>query len=311
MVPDLSGSLPGSRFHHGFAGFAAVAVMLLFLPQGAPGENALIECTSDTSLMEVAPEYNAGWTSSLQVGTNTQRNSARILFGFDVASTLPPGAVILRASLQILVLRADPFAAVNSPFELRRVLVPWNEGTKTGLKGGPSEDGEPSWDWISYPDIGWSEPGGLIGVDYSDAVSSTCFIKKPATYVFDSTPEMAHDVQTWLDAPDTNFGWMMRSQFEGVPKTARRVASREDTPALLSVDYYMPDAEPYISGVTTDGNSVVIQWTGGQGPYLLQRMPTTDGPWENYGVLIDGTTARVTAEGDQAYFRVLSSASLP
>ncbi|SRR5260221_4638586 len=47
-------------------------------------------------------------------------------------------------------------------------------------------------------------------------------------YQFESTLDTMADLQLWLDHPGTNFGWMLISQSEDTPFTARRFASRED-----------------------------------------------------------------------------------
>src|SRR5207244_2214967 len=52
------------------------------------------------------------------------------------------------------------------------------------------------------------------------------------------------DVQAWLDSPQANFGWMLKSEAEEVRFSARQFASREySNPAAapqLAIDYTPP-----------------------------------------------------------------------
>ena len=57
------------------------------------------------------------------------------------------------------------------------------------------------------------------------------------------------DVQTWLDDPTTNFGWMLIGQAEEANFTARRFASHEDTgrAPYLVIDYVPPPEVDFIA----------------------------------------------------------------
>src|SRR5260221_114502 len=63
---------------------------------------------------------------------------------------------------------------------------------------------------------------------------------------------MVADVQGWLDSPQTNFGWLLKTLSEVENFTARRFGSREDTnhPPLLVLEFTAPPIiqQPEISG---------------------------------------------------------------
>jgi hypothetical protein len=131
--------------------------------------------------------------------------------------------------------------STGSSFSLHRVLRPWGEGTKThdgtpdqpispGL-GGPATAGDATWnDRFFGGGSPWTVPGGAIGVDYSGARSAELEMGGTfnSPYTFASDPALVNDVQFWLDHPESNFGWMLVSDFEDIHSTARTFASRED-----------------------------------------------------------------------------------
>lgn len=61
-----------------------------------------------------------------------------------------------------------------------------------------------------------------------------------------------------------------------------------------------------ISGAKIQGGQIVIQWSGGKGPYQLQRRPSlTQGSWENVGNTTTGTSASDTVEAGNRFYRVV------
>jgi len=124
--------------------------------------------------------------------------------------------------------------AAVSFFDLRRVLLPWSEGVQVpevlespGL-GAPAMLGETTWDYRFALTNTWSTPGGQVGVDYATAVSGSALVQTIGeTVLFESSPGLLADVQSWVDQPSANFGWMLLTGDESVDRTARSFASRE------------------------------------------------------------------------------------
>jgi hypothetical protein len=80
-----------------------------------------------------------------------------------------------------------------------------------------------------------------VGFDTLETASASAFVygTLESPYQFGPSEPMRHDVQSWIDNPSSNFGWLLRSTSEASPKTARRFGSREDflnTP-LLRIEY--------------------------------------------------------------------------
>jgi hypothetical protein len=229
-----------------------VASLLICLGAAAAGaaETITIVPSADATLFEVNPENSAGGADFFNAGTTQNGTRNRALLQFDIASALPAGAQITGVDLQVEVLRRPADGFEVSFFGLHRVLRPWGEGGaipigNPGGLGGPAMPGDATWlHRFAFAET-WDAPGGAAGIDYLSALSSAAFIYDVGTYHFEGTTEMIRDVQSWLDHPESNFGWMLMCQTEELPFTARRFGSRENpnTPPLLTIEF-TPVPEP-------------------------------------------------------------------
>ncbi len=205
----------------------------------ARAETVTLKPAADTSLFENSPDNNLGhaWLAS---GTTKLGKKSRALIRFDLAS-IPTNAVVTSAAFTLRVVKV-PAAGPSSTFELHRVLGSWQEGTKGVMdrgQGAPAGANEATWKARSTPGLLWTVPGASSPNDFSSTASAAHLLAGTAFYTFASTPELVADVQAWLATPDANFGWILISKSEGVPKTARRIGNREDaanTPTLV-VEY--------------------------------------------------------------------------
>jgi len=98
----------------------------------------------------------------------------RAFLRFDVAGSVPPGAQIDAAELQITVSRAataDPL-----PASLHRVLADWGEaGSNAGERSGAgaaAQPGDATWTHRFYPTLTWL----AAGADFAGAASSSTTI---------------------------------------------------------------------------------------------------------------------------------------
>lgn len=238
-------------------------------------ETVSIPAAADTSLFAVNPGNNLGALLNVPLGPVNQTAGAggsiaegRVLMRFDVASRIPPGAVVTRAQLEFSVVK-ERFSGPALEVELRRMLVPWAEGTGAGGNSGTTaKAGEPSWNQRSTGDGAWGAPGGLAGVDFAPAPSATGTIDNVAKYTFASTPGLVSDVQAWLSGPGSNHGWILMGRSPQVRGSAKRIDTREGSAPVpnLVVEYTVPPPpELRFASVGLAGERVELRFRGEPG----------------------------------------------
>jgi hypothetical protein len=196
---------------------------------GSPGltltsvrDNTLYE--SDTGAL------SNGAGPAIFAGDNSSLNTRRGLLYFDVAGHLPAGVTILNAELRLHVSSVPVIA--SRMVNVHRVLADWGEGDSysSGGAGAPAESGDATWVHRFHPDSLWSSVGG----DFIVSASAGTAVPDTGSYIW-SSPELVADVQSWIDHPASEFGWILLGE-EGIPQTARKVDSREAVgPALAPV----------------------------------------------------------------------------
>ena len=212
---------------------------------------------ADTTLVEIAPDSNMGATWFLNAGTagsSGLRN--RGLYQFDFSS-IPAHSKIKFAAVTLEVTREPSGGGPSSSFALHRMLKSWGEGDKNSTEVGspglgfPASTNEATWNArFAFTTNTWTFPGASN--DFAAAVSSSTVVYGVALFpFFDSTPQMIADVQSWLNDPPSNFGWLLKTESESTARTARSFGSREfagidtNSPPYLEVEFIPP---PIISG---------------------------------------------------------------
>jgi hypothetical protein len=196
---------------------------------------------ADTSIYSDQPSNSNGGGPEFYAGNNARGQPRRALMRFDVAGSVPAGATINSASLQLFLATT---ASGPSNVSLSRVTSSWGEGKSSGQgDGAPATGGDATWVFRAYNTTFW----GVAGGDFASTVSASTMVNAAGQpYTFASTPKLVSDVQGWLSAPAGNFGWILIGN-ESATKIAKGFASRENTiasrrPALTIT--YTPVPEP-------------------------------------------------------------------
>jgi hypothetical protein len=182
----------------------------------------------------------------------------RSVIRFDVAGNVPAGATIDSAALSL-------FATTNNQtshftYDMFRVFVPWGEGIGVGLPTGqPAAAGDATWNSNRHNVSLWGVPGGASGTDYAAFPSSSQLIAASGPYSF---PNLAADVQSMLDSPATNHGWMLISSVQGELMSTRQFETRETTaghPPMLTIQYTpIPEPSTLALGITVTLIGVIL-----------------------------------------------------
>jgi hypothetical protein len=100
--------------------------------------------------------------------------------------------------------------------------------------------GDSTWRFRSFPTLEWTSLGGDFVATPSASLTIPAWIPNtimPQTWA--STPALVADVQGWVNAPATNFGWLLKLSNESPGRKSRRYQSRQSTeqPPQLTVTF--------------------------------------------------------------------------
>jgi spore coat protein A len=228
-------------------------------------DTVTLQPTKDNTLYEpIAPSFTdmsdgAGATmfsgkvkdADADPGSGTRPAVRRAVLAFDIASNIPAGATINSVQLTLYVDKVSQTAAFN--VNLYRLLSNWGEGTSnTGAsKQGQGElptTNDATWHHTFYPSLYWSLPGG----DFTLTSSAVKSVGNVGFYTWGSTSGLVSDVQSWLNTPAQNFGWIIRSD-ETTTQTTKRFATRESTGSTGGVSWKPTMVVNYTPLVITGG----------------------------------------------------------
>jgi hypothetical protein len=199
------------------------------IPAAALADVVTLSPSRDNSIYEhPLGLLSNGAGPGLFAGRTNQGLIRRALLRFDVAGAVPAGSTITSVTLSLNLSRSN---SGNVECGLHRLLVDWGEGTSVapgeGGRGTTPSAGDATWLHTFFDASFWSSPGGQPGVDFAQTPSGTATIGAAMMpYQWSSTPGLVADVQSWLNAPGTNFGWMLVGG-ESALGTAKRFDSRE------------------------------------------------------------------------------------
>lgn len=218
------------------------AALIVGLAAAAHAATVTLTPTKDNTLYESATgALSSGAGPHLLVGRTGQASFSRrrALLAFDVAGSVPAGATITGASLSMHVSQTG---AGPKSVELRRAVADWGEGTSDASAnpggGVAAQAGDATWIHTFSATTFWTTAGG----DFTATASASTMVSGVGSYGWSSSG-MAADVQSWLDQPAANFGWLVLGD-ESSSGTSKRFDSRQNSEAdvrpMLTVEYSLP-----------------------------------------------------------------------
>lgn len=222
------------------AGIAGILTLGSVATPVAAGTVVLTPLRDNTLYQNAKGALSNGAGSYLYAGATAGWALRRAVVVFDVAGSVPAGAEVVSARLE---LRMSRTIAGAYSVELHRLSADWGEGTSDAEggegDGGVATLGDATWIHTFWATTAWAAAGG----DFAATASATQSIDDIGTYSWGSTAALVSDVQDWLDAPAGNFGWILVGD-ESTPATAKRFNSREngDTSSVpkLEIVYLLP-----------------------------------------------------------------------
>lgn len=220
----------------------ALAVQLIVVNSG--------DKVTDTTIYDNDGSLSNGAGEVVVAGRTGLGQIRRSLLAFDL-SEIPAGSTVLDAKLSLSVTQVAPGVAPKS-LSLTRLTSAWGESGSNATspgQGAAAQTGDATWTHAFYQTVPWAAPGG----DFAGSPSASQAVIGIGTMTFTSTafPSLLVDIQGWIDAPTSNFGWIVRGN-EGVNSTGIQVASSEFTggpafrPTLSLTVVPVPEPSTYI-----------------------------------------------------------------
>jgi len=218
-----------------------LALILVALLGGAPSlaiaDIINISPSKDNTLYEFVPadgDRSNALGNHFFAGETGMGELRRGVLAFDIAGNIPAGSTILGVTLSLNMSRTGLDDARN--VELHKMLAGWGEGTSQATgdegQGAPATTNDATWRHRFFDTIFWATEGG----DFSARVSATQAVGAVGVYTW-SSPPMVGDVQSWLNNPATNFGWLVLGDESDI-LTAKRFDTRESaSPPILTIQY--------------------------------------------------------------------------
>jgi hypothetical protein len=167
----------------------------------------------------------------------------RGLIAFDVAAAgIPEGSTILDV---VLTMNLAQTAGGSTDVALHRSLRLWGEGFSDAsgneLEGATTNGLDATWMFPQYGGGAWARLGG----DFASA-SATVAASALGAYEW-SGGNLVADVQDWLDSPNSNFGWFIKSA--ETSGNVKAFVSRNSANVALRPTLEITYEEPVIPGI--------------------------------------------------------------
>ena len=200
--------------------------------------------SKDNTLYEFDPDdgdHSNGAGFHFFAGETAMSELRRGVLAFDIAGSIPPGSTIIGVTLSLNCSRV--FSDTARTVELHRLLADWGEGTSDAPgeegDGAPATTNDATWRHRFFDTIFWAMEGG----DFSPTVSASQSVGPVGPYTWNSA-QMVADVQSWVNNPAGNFGWLVLGD-ESAAGTTKRFDTRESaSPPVLTIEYRSGQSAP-------------------------------------------------------------------
>ena len=220
-----------------FKRLLALAVAAGALTAPVHADVAVLTPSADNTVYSEANFLSNGAGDYVFAGKNGGGLPRRALLKFDLWR-IPPGSTINSVSLRMYMSRAR---GGNATVNLHRLTADWGEANSDADSneggGGGAMPGDATWGHQFFDNDFWATPGGDYAVPASGSATVGFTV---GFYTWNTTPGLVADVQSWLNNPSANHGWIVIGN-EAATQTAKRFNSREHPTAAqrpqLTINY--------------------------------------------------------------------------
>lgn len=206
---------------------APTATPVVTFTPGVLNTVELVAARDNTLFQSSVGGTSNGAGEGLFAGKTNNNVLRRALVQFDIASAVPDGATIESVELTLSVTRT---VTQIQPFSVHRVTADWGEGSSDASanegRGANATSGDVTWTHTFSPDQTWQTQGG----DFVTTASGQVNAQGNGDYTWPSSSALVADVQSWVENPGLNFGWVVVGD-EVEVKSAKRFGSREHNDA--------------------------------------------------------------------------------
>jgi hypothetical protein len=206
--------------------------LCLCLPFSALAQADVVQLgtSKDNTIIQSEDLVSDGAGMHFFAGTTINNYVRRGLIAFDIAGSIPAGSTVTSVQLR---LHMSKTIGPDAIFELHQAVADWGEGTSVGTRGegggAPATTNDATWLNTFWDDSGspptWANPGG----DFLSTPTASTSIAGVGYYTFDASNTLVADVQSFLDYPQGNFGWVVTAQDETAIGYAKRFDTKENT----------------------------------------------------------------------------------
>lgn len=246
-------------------GIICLASLLMAACPSLWATTVLIEASRDNTLYESpSGRLSNGAGEHLFTGLTLEQLKRRAVVAFHDLDDVPENALI--TSVRILL----HLSKENSPatsIDLHRLAADWGESSSDASenegRGANAEADDATWIHRFSPLRVWGNAGG----DFEEEASAQFLADAQGFYIVRSNQALVRDVQTWIDDPSKNHGWILIG--DETVRSAKRFDSRENSEPhfrpLLEVSYSVTGSGYDFSGPwydpSLDGEGYLIYQT--------------------------------------------------
>ncbi|MEY2725914.1 MAG: hypothetical protein RLZZ458_1781 [Planctomycetota bacterium] len=233
------------RRRPGIIAAAMASVQTLELRQVLNAVTVQLAAVRDTTIYDsqAVPLSNGAGQYLIAGGSSGTAIARRALLAFDLASAgIPDGATIIDA---VLTLNAAESLGNMTTISLHPLSRTWDESGSDAsgneLDGAPAQARDATWLFSLFDNSAWTSPGGDFG-----GASATTQVDGLGTWQWTGGGLVA-DVQQWLDQPQFNFGWILRSPES--PGDIKSFHSSDSPNVALQPQLEITYEEPFLPSV--------------------------------------------------------------